>query len=192
VLHNELKSVNILSDAEFETVETTVAQKMETALAFAFQSPEPMAEEAETDVYAPLKHTATDMAAEEILRQHVRTATGMRHITYAQALIEAMSEEMTRDPNVFILGEDVGLYGAYGATRELMQEFGEWRVLDTPISEATICGAAVGAAMAGMRPISEIMYVDFTPLAMDQIANQGAKNRYMFGGKTSVPMVVRT
>jgi pyruvate/2-oxoglutarate/acetoin dehydrogenase E1 component len=74
----------------------------------------------------------------------------------------------------------------------LFAEFGEWRVLDTPISEATIGGAAVGAAMAGMRPIAEIMYVDFTPLAMDQIANQGAKNRYMFGGKTSVPMVIRT
>jgi len=71
-------------------------------------------------------------------------------------------------------------------------EFGEWRVIDTPISEATIGGAAVGAAMAGMRPIAEIMYVDFTPLAMDQVANQGAKNRYMFGGMTTVPMVIRT
>ena len=71
-------------------------------------------------------------------------------------------------------------------------KFGDWRVLDTPISEATIGGAAVGAAMAGMRPIAEIMYVDFTPLAMDQVANVGAKNRYMFGGKTAVPMVIRT
>ena len=110
-----------------------------------------------------------------------------------QALVEAAREEMTRDEHVFIMGEDVGLYGgAYGATRGLSKEFGDWRVLDTPISEATIGGAAVGAAMAGMRPIAEIMYVDFTPLAMDQIANQGAKNRYMFGGKTSVPMVIRT
>jgi pyruvate/2-oxoglutarate/acetoin dehydrogenase E1 component len=117
----------------------------------------------------------------------------MREITYAQALIEAMREEMLRDNRVFIMGEDVGLYGgAYGATRGLWQEFGDWRVIDTPISEATIGGAAVGAAMAGMRPIAEIMYVDFTPLAMDQIANQGAKNRYMFGGKTTVPMVIRT
>ncbi len=79
------------------------------------------------------------------------------------------------------------------APREgLFDEFGAERVRDTPISEATIGGAAVGAAMAGMRPIAEIMYVDFTPLAMDQIANQGAKNRYMFGGKTIVPMVIRT
>jgi len=87
----------------------------------------------------------------------------------------------------------VGLYGgAYGASRGLFDKFGEWRVIDTPISEATIGGAAVGAAMAGMRPVAEIMYVDFTPLAMDQVANQGAKNRYMFGGKTSVPIVIRT
>jgi pyruvate/2-oxoglutarate/acetoin dehydrogenase E1 component len=117
----------------------------------------------------------------------------MRQITYANALVEAAREEMTRDANVFIMGEDVGLYGgAYGATRGLSGEFGDWRVLDTPISEATIGGAAVGAAMAGMRPIAEIMYVDFTPLAMDQVANVGAKNRYMFGGKTAVPMVIRT
>jgi pyruvate/2-oxoglutarate/acetoin dehydrogenase E1 component len=94
---------------------------------------------------------------------------------------------------VFIMGEDVGLYGgAYGATGGLFEEFGPERVRDTPISEAAIGGAAVGAAMAGMRPVAEIMYVDFTPLAMDQIANQGAKNRYMFGGKTTVPMVIRT
>jgi pyruvate/2-oxoglutarate/acetoin dehydrogenase E1 component len=131
--------------------------------------------------------------AEHQLRQRVRNDPNMRVISYAQALAEAMAEEMRRDPHVFIFGEDVGLYGgAYGATRGLSQEFGEWRVIDTPISEATIGGAAVGAAMAGMRPVAEIMYVDFTVLAMDQIANQGAKNRYMFGGHTSVPMVIRT
>jgi len=110
-------------------------------------------------------------------------------VTYA----EAMREEMLRDPRVYIMGEDVGLYGgAYGATRGLFDEFGPERVKDTPISEALIGGAAVGAAMTGLRPVAEIMYVDFTPLAMDQIANQGAKNRYMFGGKTKVPMVIRT
>jgi pyruvate/2-oxoglutarate/acetoin dehydrogenase E1 component len=117
----------------------------------------------------------------------------MREISYADAIVEAMREEMQRDERVFLMGEDVGLYGgAYGASRGLFDEFGQWRVIDTPISEATIGGAAVGAAMAGMRPIAEIMYVDFTPLAMDQVANQGAKNRYMFGGKTSVPLVIRT
>jgi pyruvate/2-oxoglutarate/acetoin dehydrogenase E1 component len=193
VLHNEMKSVGMISEAEFNSVEAAVEQKMDNAMAFADGSPEPKAEEAETDVFAPLKHTAADVAAEKELRERVRMDATVRQISYAQALVEAMREEMIRDPNVFIMGEDVGLYGgAYGATRGLLQEFGEWRVLDTPISEATIGGAAVGAAMAGMRPIAEIMYVDFTPLAMDQVANQGAKNRYMFGGKTTVPMVVRT
>jgi pyruvate/2-oxoglutarate/acetoin dehydrogenase E1 component len=126
-------------------------------------------------------------------RDQVRTDPAVRQITYVEAIQEALREEMQRDERVFIMGEDVGLYGgAYGATRNLFNEFGEWRVIDTPISEAAIGGAAVGAAMAGMRPVAEIMYVDFSPLCMDQIANQGAKNRYMFGGKTSVPMVVRT
>jgi 2-oxoisovalerate dehydrogenase E1 component len=144
-------------------------------------------------VFADPIFSEAEVAAERELRERVRKDPDMRVISYAQALQEAMREEMRRDERVFLMGEDIGLYGgAYGATRGLVQEFGEWRVLDTPISEASIGGAAVGAAMAGMRPVTEIMYVDFTPLAMDQIANQGAKNRYMFGGKTKVPMVVRT
>ena len=147
----------------------------------------------DTDVFAPSKFTAADYETDRRLRSDISKGLVKHEISYAQALVEAAREEMLRDPNVFIMGEDVGLYGgAYGATRDLFKEFGQWRVLDTPISEATIGGAAVGAAMAGMRPIAEIMYVDFTPLAMDQVANQGAKNRYMFGGKTTVPMVVRT
>ncbi len=112
---------------------------------------------------------------------------------YWEAIRDALREEMLRDERVFVMGEDVGIYGgAYGATRGLYDEFGEERVRDTPISEAAIAGAAVGAAMAGMRPVAEIMYMDFMTLAMDQFANQGAKNRYMFGGKTTVPMVLRT
>jgi pyruvate/2-oxoglutarate/acetoin dehydrogenase E1 component len=128
------------------------------------------------------------------LRQLCREGgPGTHKVKIREALVEAAREEMQRDERVFIMGEDVGLYGgAYGATRGLHEEFGDARVKDTPISEATIAGSAVGAAMAGMRPIAEIMYVDFTPLAMDQIANQGAKNRYMFGGKTTVPMVIRS
>jgi pyruvate/2-oxoglutarate/acetoin dehydrogenase E1 component/TPP-dependent pyruvate/acetoin dehydrogenase alpha subunit len=193
VLKEDLQSVRMLTDEEFEALDALVDQKLENAMDFSEASPEPNADEVETDVYAPMKTTAADVEAERKLRERVRTDANMRQISYAQALVEAQREEMLRDERVFIMGEDVGLYGgAYGATRGLSEEFGEWRVLDTPISEATIGGAAVGAAMAGMRPISEIMYVDFTPLAMDQIANQGAKNRYMFGGKTSVPMVVRT
>jgi acetoin:2,6-dichlorophenolindophenol oxidoreductase subunit beta len=117
----------------------------------------------------------------------------MPEITYVQALKDAMCEEMRRDPRVFLLGEDVGLYGgAFGVTRGMIEEFGPERVRDTPISEAAITGAAVGAAMTGMRPIVEIMFSDFITIAMDQLVNQAAKARYQFGGQTSVPMVLRT
>jgi 2-oxoisovalerate dehydrogenase E1 component len=193
VLKENMQAVRMLSESEFETLDQSVKAKLEQAMAYSEASPEPSPDELYTDVYAPSKFTQADIEAERQLRQRVRTDPNMRVIPYAQALQEAMREEMLRDERVFIFGEDVGLYGgAYGATRGLWEEFGESRVIDTPISEATIGGAAVGAAMAGMRPVAEIMYVDFTPLAMDQIANQGAKNRYMFGGKTSVPMVIRT
>jgi 2-oxoisovalerate dehydrogenase E1 component len=193
VLKENMQTVGMLSEAEFETLDQAVKAKLQQAMAYSEASPEPSPDELYTDVYAPSKFTHADIEAERQLRQRVRTDPNMRVISYAQALQEAMRDEMLRDERVFIFGEDVGLYGgAYGATRGLWEEFGESRVIDTPISEATIGGAAVGAAMAGMRPVAEIMYVDFTPLAMDQIANQGAKNRYMFGGKTSVPMVIRT
>jgi len=193
VLKEDLEAVRMLSEQEFNELEKAVEAKLERAMAYSEASPEPSPQDAETDVFAPSKFTIADIEAEKKLRDRVRSDTTMRIISYAQALVEAMREEMLRDNRVFVMGEDVGLYGgAYGATRGLFQEFGERRVIDTPISEATIGGAAVGAAMAGMRPVAEIMYVDFTPLAMDQIANQGAKNRYMFGGKTTVPMVLRT
>ncbi|AOT73183.1 pyruvate dehydrogenase [Geosporobacter ferrireducens] len=117
----------------------------------------------------------------------------MREITYAQAINEAMSEEMRKDENVFLMGEDVGLYGgAFGVSVGMIQEFGEERVRDTPISEAVIAGAAAGAAVTGMRPVAEIMFSDFMTISMDQLVNQAAKMRYMFGGKAKVPMVIRT
>jgi pyruvate dehydrogenase E1 component alpha subunit len=193
ILKNAMQSINWLTEEEFERLDEAVQRKLEKAMEFATNSPDPSPDELCTDVYAPSPWTQADIEAERVLRERVRNDPNMRQISYAQALQEAMREEMLRDKRVFIMGEDVGLYGgAYGATRDLYKEFGEWRVIDTPISEATISGAGVGAAMAGMRPIVEIMYVDFTPLAMDQIANQGAKNRYMFGGKTTVPLVIRT
>ena len=193
VMKENLEMVKMITETEFEAMETEVDKKLDNAMVFSNASPEPQAGEVDTDVFAPSKFTAADYETDRRLRDLIRTDPNVRQISYAQALIEAQREEMKRDPKVFLMGEDIGLYGgAYGATRDLMKEFGEWRVLDTPISEATIGGAAVGAAMAGMRPVAEIMYVDFTPLAMDQVANQGAKNRYMFGGKTSVPMVIRS
>ncbi len=193
VLKSELSTVGMLSEKEFESLDEGVKEKLAKAMEFANNSPEPAASEVETDVFAPSHFTIKDIEAEKELRKKLAAEPGMRQISYADAIVEALREEMKRDPKVFVMGEDVGLYGgAYGATRGLLQEFGEWRVIDTPISEATIGGAAVGAAMVGMRPVAEIMYVDFTPLCIDQVANQGGKNRYMFGGKTSIPMVLRT
>ncbi|NLE44584.1 MAG: dehydrogenase [Chloroflexi bacterium] len=185
---------SILTEAEVDAVEEMVEEAIEDATTFALESPTPDPEELEKFVYAPFRWTEEDYARERRLRALCRDGgPGTRKILYRQALQEAAREEMQRDSNVFIMGEDVGLYGgAYGATKGLFDEFGPERVRDTPISEATIAGSAVGAAMCGMRPIAEIMYVDFTPLAMDQIANQGAKNRYMFGGKTTVPVVIRS
>jgi pyruvate dehydrogenase E1 component beta subunit len=113
-------------------------------------------------------------------------------ISYREALNEAMREEMQRDPNIFVMGEDVGFYGgAFKVTDGLFAEFGEKRVIDTPIAEGLIVGAAIGAAMVGLRPIAELMTVNFALLAMDQIVNHAAKIRYMFGGKAKVPLVIR-
>ncbi len=193
-LRDGLVAMGWITEADFDKMDETVQSKIAVAVKFATESPEPNADQLYTDVFAPVNTTQADIEADKQYRAEFITNPGkFKQVTYAQAISDALREEMTRDSRVFCLGEDIGLYGgAYGATRGLFDTFGKWRVLDTPISEASIAGAAVGAAMAGMRPVSEIMYVDFTPLAMDQVANQGAKNRYMFGGKTTVPMVVRT
>ncbi|MHA4765001.1 alpha-ketoacid dehydrogenase subunit beta [Bacillus altitudinis] len=117
----------------------------------------------------------------------------MREISYLEAVREAMSQEMRKNQDVFILGEDIGVYGgAFGVTRGMIEEFGPERVRNTPISEAAIAGGAVGAALTGMRPILELQFSDFITIAMDQLVNQAAKTRYMFGGKGKVPLVVRT
>jgi pyruvate/2-oxoglutarate/acetoin dehydrogenase E1 component len=116
-----------------------------------------------------------------------------REITYLEAVREAMSQEMRQNDDVFILGEDIGVYGgAFGVTRGMIEEFGPERIRNTPISEAAIAGAAIGSALTGMRPIMELQFSDFITIAMDQMVNQAAKTRYMFGGKGKVPMVLRT
>src|SRR5690349_16723989 len=132
-------------------------------------------------------------------------AVTIRQMTYAQAINEGMRLEMRRDPRVILMGEDVAggatvigfesedaWGGVLGVTKGLVQEFGRERVLDTPITEAGFIGAAVGAAATGLRPIAELMFVDFFGVCMDQIFDQGAKLRYMFGGKAKCPLVVRT
>jgi pyruvate dehydrogenase E1 component beta subunit len=117
----------------------------------------------------------------------------MSEMTYREGLRQALKEKMEGDPRVFILGEDVGAYGgAYSVTRGLQEEFGPERVRETPIAESAIVGCAIGAAMGGMRPVAEIMTINFALLAMDQIVNHAAKFHYMFGGKIRVPMVMRT
>src|SRR5204863_5724787 len=132
-------------------------------------------------------------------------AVAIRQLSYAQAINEAMRLEMRRDPRVILMGEDVAggatvtgfenddaWGGALGVTKGLVQEFGRQRVLDTPITEAGFIGAAVGAAATGLRPVAELMFVDFFGVCMDQIFDQGAKLRYMFGGKARCPLVIRT
>ena len=115
----------------------------------------------------------------------------MRQIIYLMALNEALQQEMERDPTVFVTGEDVGQHPPMGVTLGLLQRFGPQRVVDTPISESAILGLAVGAAAAGLRPVVEIMFIDFLFVAFDQVINQMAKMRYMFGGKAKLPIVVR-
>ncbi len=127
------------------------------------------------------RHAAADTAAEP------------RLITFAQAVREALAEEMRRDPSVFVLGEDVAEAGTpFKVLSGLVEEFGPERVMDTPISEAGFTGIAVGAAMTGMRPVVDLMFGDFLTLVMDQLVNQAAKTHYMSGGKLKVPMVLRT
>ncbi len=115
-----------------------------------------------------------------------------RELTYVEALREGLRQVMEKDESVFLLGEDIGVYdGAFGVTAGLLEEFGEERVRDTPISEAVIAGTCLGAALTGMRPVGEIMFMDFVALSLEQLALQAAKVRFMFGGKAKAPFVLR-
>src|ERR687888_1261093 len=122
-----------------------------------------------------------------------RAPAATREMFFAEALGDALRQELRRDPNVIVFGEDIAEHGgAFGVTKGLLDEFGAERIKNTPISENGIVGMAVGAALTGLRPVVELMYVDFMGLAMDQIVNQAAQNRFMFGGQARVPMVLRT
>src|SRR5919198_6323046 len=115
-----------------------------------------------------------------------------KELTYLEAIREALAEEMRRDPKVFVLGEDVGPYGgAFGVTQGLYEEFGERRVIDTPISESAIVGISIGAAMRGYRAVAEMQFADFITCAFDQIVNQAATLRYRYGGRAAAPIVIR-
>lgn len=118
--------------------------------------------------------------------------TSMKTMTYGQAICDGMAVEMRRDPKVYVVGEDVGMFGGgLGVTLGLLEEFGPRRVRDSPLSETAIVGHAVGAAAAGLRPVAEIMFDDFLGIVLDELGNQAAKARYMFGGKMKIPMVLR-
>jgi acetoin:2,6-dichlorophenolindophenol oxidoreductase subunit beta len=120
------------------------------------------------------------------------TANSNREITYLEAVREALVQEMHRDEEVFLIGEDIGAYGgAFGVSKGMLEVFGPERIRETPISEAAIAGAATGAALMGMRPVMEIMFMDFLTISMNQLVNQAAKMRFMFGGKCSIPMTIR-
>ena len=179
-----LTAREVFTGAELEALQSAARAEIDGAVAFAEASPEPEPAVLEAAVYAP--HTAH-------LEAHIQAAArGTRELTFAQALNEAMAQEMERDESVFLMGEDVAdTGGIFQVSKGLLERFGRERVRDTPISEATFCGAGVGAAIAGMRPIVEVQIFDFVTLMMDMLVNQAAKFRYMLGGRPTVPLVVR-
>ncbi|MCE5323023.1 dehydrogenase E1 component subunit alpha/beta [bacterium] len=221
VLRKKLLDAGIATEAELDEAEKKAVKTIEDATKFGIDSPYPDVSELYNDIYVPKnpQELAAEIKAEnnylpkikEIEAEVRKTANatlpkikasdvktlegkfGMPIKNYGQALVDAQREEMERDERVIIMGEDVGLYGgAYAATRGLYDQFGPKRVIDTAISEAAIVGAAGGAAMRGLRPIAEIMYIDFLTISSDQLIHNLGYNRYMFGGKTKVPAVVRT
>ncbi|MGB3346022.1 MAG: dehydrogenase E1 component subunit alpha/beta [Candidatus Humimicrobiia bacterium] len=192
-LKTKLLNEEIFNKEEIEDIERNALKSIEISTKFALESPFPRVNDLYKDVYIPVKVTKREIEEETKLRELIKKDKNIRQIYYVDALNEAIYEEMERDNRVFVLGEDVGVYGgAYQVTKGLIQKFGEERIRDTAISEAAIAGAAIGAAMTGLKPIAEIMYIDFSTIAMDQIVNIGAKNRYMFGGKSKIPIVIRT
>jgi pyruvate/2-oxoglutarate/acetoin dehydrogenase E1 component/TPP-dependent pyruvate/acetoin dehydrogenase alpha subunit len=223
VLSEKLLAEKFYTQQQLDKIKDQAFETIEAATQFGLDSPWPNTADVTNDVYVEETYAAeiieadkaasakvmeataafeaalasstakTKKEATQQARDQIKSRFGMDIMTIGQAVSAAQAEELRRDPNVIVMGEDVGLYGgAYQATRGLLAEFGTGRVIDTAISEAAIAGAAVGAALRGMRPVAEIMYVDFVTIAMDQLVHVGAYNRYMFGGKAKVPMVLRT
>ncbi len=223
VLSKKLLDEKLCEQQELDKIKDKAFETIEAATKFGMDSSWPDVSELTKDVYVEESYPEDVIEADKANSKKVMEATeafesafaastaktkkekteqskgqiksqfGMDVMTIAQAVIAAQDEELTRDENVILMGEDVGLYGgAYQASAGLLKKHGPNRVIDTAISEAAIAGSAVGAALRGMRPIAEIMYVDFLTIAMDQLVHVGAYNRYMFGGKAKVPMVLRT
>ena len=191
---------NIITAAEGQRLQAQASAEVEAAIDFADEQPEPAVDDMHKTVYyeeAEVKAKPNLVLPAWIKNTFgpntpINPDPGQRHITYAEALREAMDLALGHDEKVFMLGEDIGLYGgAFGVTGDLFQKYGAERVRDTPISENCIAGTAIGAGMTGMRAIAEMQFMDFVTLAMEQIVLQGAKIRFMFGGKAHVSMVLR-
>lgn len=197
---NRLIEAGLLTAAEVSALDARAQQAVEDAIAWGDAGPEPSVEHLTDDVYAD--EPAVLAAPERVLPQWIKQTfgpetainpeSGTRELSYSEALREAMRQALQADERVYLVGEDIGIYGgAFGVTGDLVTEFGEERVRDTPISENAIVGTAVGSAITGMRPVAEMQFMDFLTLGMEQLVLQGAKIRYMFGGKATVPMVLR-
>ncbi len=223
VLSEKLLSEKLATQEELDEIKADADKTINDATEFALNSPWPDPKDLAKDVYVEESYSQAQHSLDEDLSKKSLEATDaftkalesaegktkkeksenakakikadykMDVLTMGEAVVAAQSEEMAKDKDVIIMGEDVGLYGgAYGATKGLLAEFGPERVIDTPISEAAIVGSGVGAAIRGMRPITELMYIDFLTIALDQLMHNAAFNRYMFGGHAKVPMVLRS
>ena len=177
---HKLRTEHGFSQGKLDAVRAQVEADLAKAKEFAVASAEPSLQDLEGSVYAPHYQPSEP-----------KPAPG-RELSFAEALKEALAQEMARDPRVFVLGEDVGrIGGIFAATRGLIEQFGPERLRDTPISEAAIAACAVGSAVTGMRPVAEVQIFDFITHMMDMIVNQSAKFRFMLGGKPTVPLVIR-
>ncbi len=182
-LERELLEKATLTPHEAAEITRQAEREVDEAVSFALSSPDPPLESLTEDIYAP---------DPSVIYQAVSSYPSAREISYSKALFEALAEEMVLDERVFLLGEDVSTGGYFAVTAGIAEKFGAERVMDTPISEYAIVGAAVGAAMTGRRPVAEILFSDFLTTCMDPIVNQAAKLRYMSGGQYALPLVVRT
>jgi 2-oxoisovalerate dehydrogenase E1 component len=192
----ELVDAEVMSPEGLEVETETVRAKVKEITCRAATAADPKVEEIEQGLWAGSSsaEAGPEWQTTDLLKpvRRIKRMPGGK-ILYRHAVWEALAEEMVRDRRVVLYGEDVADYGgAFGVTMGLMETFGRKRVFNAPISEAGIVGTACGAAMTGLRPVAEIMYIDFIPLALDQLGNQVAKARYMFGGKARIPMVLRT
>ncbi len=187
----QLRKRGILTDEDLGKLEAAVSDEVDEAVAFAEAGPWEPVEDLLKDVYSPIS-VQTHEVKKEAAEIEKKEIPGQTKVTYREAVRAGLREALKSDPRVFLMGEDVGRYGgAYACSKGLLEEFGPERVRDTPLSESTFVGAGIGAALGGMRPIVEVMTINFSLLALDQIVNNAATLRHMSGGQFSVPLIIR-